>query len=54
MIKITLKIIGILLGIAASLVVVAFIAMSIFNSPAYAWRILRYVTRISMTTIFFS
>ena len=34
--------IGILVGIVALLFVGLFIAMSLFNSPAYAWRILRY------------
>jgi hypothetical protein len=42
MIKTILKILGILVGIAAFVVVVAFIALSVFNSPTYAWRILRY------------
>lgn len=37
-----MKILGILLGIVASLVVIVFIAMSVFNSPTYAWRVLRY------------
>jgi CubicO group peptidase (beta-lactamase class C family) len=32
----------ILLGIAGIFFAVMFIAMSVFNSPAYAWRILRY------------
>ena len=36
------KIAGILIGIIALFIVVLFVAISIFNSPTYAWRILRY------------
>ena len=32
----------ILLGIPAALLVAMFIALSIFNSPTYAWRLFRY------------
>ena len=32
----------VLLGIVALLFIVLFVAMSLFNSPTYAWRILRY------------
>jgi CubicO group peptidase (beta-lactamase class C family) len=32
----------ILLGVLGLLVVVQFVAMSVFNSPTYAWRLLRY------------
>jgi hypothetical protein len=42
MLKKLSKGIVILLGIIGVLVVILFIAMSIFNSPTYAWRILRY------------
>ena len=36
------KVIAIMLGIVAIFFVVLIIALSIFNSPTYAWRILRY------------
>lgn len=38
----TIKRFYILLGIPAALLVAVFIALSVFNSPTYAWRILRY------------
>ena len=34
--------IGVLLGIIAVLFTILFIALSFFNSPVYAWRLLRY------------
>jgi CubicO group peptidase (beta-lactamase class C family) len=37
-----LKVVGILLGIIVLFFAVLFVAMSIFNSPTYAWRVLRY------------
>ena len=37
-----LKWIAILLGVAGLFILFLFIAMSIFNTPTYAWRILRY------------
>ena len=42
MLKKLTKGIAILLGLIVVFVVTLFIAMSIFNSPTYAWRILRY------------
>jgi len=42
MLKVILKSVGILLGVIALLFAVLFIAMSIANSPTYAWRALRY------------
>lgn len=40
--KIIFKGLGIGLGVIALISVIVFVAMSIFDSPAYAWRILRY------------
>src|SRR5436190_15704503 len=42
MLKFIMKSVGILLGILALLFVGLFVAISIFNSPTYAWRLLRY------------
>ncbi len=42
MLKTILKVVAILLGIIAALILVVFIAMSITDSPTYAWRVLRY------------
>jgi CubicO group peptidase (beta-lactamase class C family) len=42
MLKKIWKGLGILLGVALLLLLGLFIAMSLFNSPTYAWRILRY------------
>ena len=37
-----MKIFVTLLGVIAGLILTSFIALSIFNSPTYAWRLLRY------------
>jgi len=42
MTKTILKWLGIVIGVVALLISILFIAMSITQSPAYAWRILRY------------
>jgi|GEM_PF-6500269 len=42
MTKTMLKWLGIVIGVVALLISILFIAMSITQSPAYAWRILRY------------
>jgi len=42
MLKVVWKSIGILLGIIVLFFAILFIALSLFNSPTYAWRILRY------------
>jgi hypothetical protein len=42
MLKTILKGIGIVLGIIAGFILLLYIAMSLSNSPTYAWRVLRY------------